>query len=134
LSEGYNNALNEARNIDILKGTTSIGPHRDDLIIYVNNFEARRFGSQGQHRTLALSLKLAEIDLIISETDELPIILLDDVASELDFNRATFLFNLLDTLNAQVFVTAARLNNLSLNISKCKIFEVKNGIVNVSNT
>jgi len=133
LFEGYNNALNEARNLDILKGTTSIGPHRDDLIIYVNNFEARRFGSQGQHRTLALSLKLAEIDLIISETDELPIILLDDVASELDFNRATFLFNLLDILNAQVFVTATQLNNLSLNLSKCKIFEVKNGIVNVSN-
>jgi len=166
--EGYNHALHEARNLDILKGTTSIGPHRDDLIIYVNNFEARRFSSQGQHRTLALSLKLAEIDLIISETEELPIILLDDVASELDFKRATFLFNLLDTLNAQVFVTATQLNNLcspslcsgsptplaygsrslslseakgspttsvyGLNISKCKIFEVKNGIVTVSNT
>jgi len=140
----YDNALNEARNIDILKGTTSIGPHRDDLIILVNNFEARRFGSQGQHRTIALALKLAEIDLILSETEELPIILLDDVASELDFNRTTFLFNLLDRLNAQVFVTTTHSNNLcslrsptaspyGLTLSKCTIFEVKNGIINVSN-
>jgi len=144
LLRNYNNALYEARDVDILKGTTSIGPHRDDLIIALNNFEARRFGSQGQHRTIALSFKLAEIDLIMSETGELPIVLLDDVASELDQNRAVFLFNLLDRLNAQVFVTTTQLNNLcllrspttssyGLNLSKCKIFEVKNGIINVSN-
>ena len=134
LCSDYSNALSKARNIDILKGTTSIGPHRDDLIISINNFEARRFGSQGQHRTIALSLKLAEIDLIVSGTDELPIILLDDVASELDFNRTTFLFNVLEKLNAQVFVTATQLSNLCLNLSKCTIFEVKNGIIKVSNT
>jgi len=111
----------------------------------VNNFEARRFGSQGQHRTIALAFKLAEIDLILSETEELPIILLDDVASELDFNRTTFLFNLLDRLNAQVFVTTTHSNNscslrsptpsaYGLTLSKCTIFEVENGIINVSNT
>ncbi|MFQ6041638.1 MAG: DNA replication/repair protein RecF [Candidatus Poribacteria bacterium] len=133
LLRNYNNALNEAREVDILKGTTSIGPHRDDLIIALNDFEARRFGSQGQHRAIALSFKLAEIDLILSEMGELPIVLLDDVASELDQNRAVFLFNLLDRLDAQVFVTTTRLGNLRLNLSQCKIFEVKNGTVNVSN-
>jgi len=157
----YNNALNKAQKIDIIKGTTSIGPHRDDLIISVNNFEARRFGSQGQQRTIALSLKLAEIDLVVSETGELPIILLDDVTSELDSHRAIFLFNLLDRLNAQVFVTTTQSNNAygfehsplpswegagvgrrgwgwllrePLSRSAYTIFEVKNGIINVSNT
>jgi len=125
----YRNALSQSLYADTLRGSTSSGPHRDDLTVLINNFDAKRFGSQGQHRTATLSLKLAELELIRDEVDELPIVLLDDVASELDRNRATFLFNLLDKLNVQVFATTTQLDNLCVNLSECAIFRVKSGTV-----
>ena len=72
---------------DIEKGTTSLGPHKDDIEILINNMSSRIYGSQGQQRTSALSLKLAEVDLIKEEIGEYPILLLDDVLSELDIDR-----------------------------------------------
>ena len=139
LSDYYHNALNRTMNMDIRRGATSIGPHRDDLTLSINNFDARRFGSQGQHRTIALSLKLAEIELIYAERGELPIVLLDDVASELDTHRIVFLFHLLDELNVQAFVTATQLNNLRINKKQTAtkghtIFEINDGIITNSNT
>jgi len=125
----YQNALSQSLYADTLRGSTSSGPHRDDLTVLINNFDVRRFGSQGQQRTAALSLKLAELELIRDEIDELPIVLLDDVASELDQNRATFLFNLLDKLSVQVFVTTTQLDNLCVNLSECAIFSVKSGTI-----
>ena len=151
LSDYYHNALNRTMNMDIRRGATSIGPHRDDLTLSINNFDARRFGSQGQHRTIALSLKLAEIELIYAERGELPIVLLDDVASELDTHRIVFLFHLLNELNVQAFVTATQLNNLRINKKQTAItfrtatkgygsskgytiFEINDGIITNSNT
>lgn len=87
----YLTQLNENIETDIVKRTTQIGPHRDDISVKVNGLESKTFGSQGQQRTAALSLKLAEIDLIKVETDEYPVLLLDDVLSELDINRRKFL-------------------------------------------
>lgn len=72
---------------DVRLQYTSVGPHRDDIVITVNNIDARKYGSQGQQRTCALSLKLAEIDNFRNEIGETPILLLDDVLSELDINR-----------------------------------------------
>ncbi|RKD31367.1 DNA replication/repair protein RecF [Thermohalobacter berrensis] len=72
---------------DIEKGTTTIGPHRDDIKVLINGIDSRAFGSQGQQRTAALSLKLAEVELIKEEVGEYPVLLLDDVLSELDLNR-----------------------------------------------
>src|SRR5699024_4130931 len=69
---------------EIDQGTTTLGPHRDDLIFYVNGRNVQTYGSQGQQRTTALSLKLAEIELMNEITGEYPILLLDDVLSELD--------------------------------------------------
>lgn len=74
---------------------TLFGPHRDDFELYVNNRNVQTFGSQGQQRTAALSLKLAEIELIHEEVGEYPLLLLDDVLSELDDHRQT---HLLDTM------------------------------------
>lgn len=72
---------------DLSLGYTLIGPHRDDLKVTINNIDVRNFGSQGQQRTAALSLKLAELEIIKNQTGEMPILILDDVLSELDVNR-----------------------------------------------
>ena len=72
---------------DLSLGYTTIGPHRDDIKVLVNETDVKSFGSQGQQRTAALSLKLAEIEIIKSQTGEMPILILDDVLSELDKSR-----------------------------------------------
>jgi DNA replication and repair protein RecF len=87
LVKEYKSKLVELRQNDIWRGSTSIGPHKDDLILTVNGVNLRTFGSQGQQRTGVLSLKLAELEFIKSETGEYPILLLDDVMSELDAVR-----------------------------------------------
>ncbi len=89
----FQTALTNSLNSDIEKGTTSLGPHKDDIEILINDMSCRIYGSQGQQRTAALSLKLAEVDLIKQETGEYPILLLDDVLSELDINRRKSLIN-----------------------------------------
>ena len=74
---------------EIRRGVTLVGPHRDDMLFFINGKEVQQYGSQGQQRTTALSLKLAEIELIHEEVGEYPILLLDDVLSELDQYRQT---------------------------------------------
>lgn len=88
---------------DIEKGSTSIGPHRDDICVYINDINVRQFGSQGQQRTSALSLKLAEVDLIKTEVGEYPVLLLDDVLSELDSKRRKLLIS--SFKNIQTIIT-----------------------------
>ena len=78
---------------DIEKGTTTVGPHRDDIKIIINGIDSRIYGSQGQQRTAALSLKLAEIQLFKDEVGEYPVLLLDDVLSELDYERRKYLLS-----------------------------------------
>ena len=92
---------------DSRSGNTGIGPHRDDMCITVNGTDIRKFGSQGQQRTAALSLKLAEIKLIKEETGENAVLLLDDVMSELDASRQNFLISSLDDI--QLFITTTDL-------------------------
>lgn len=87
LTEWYLEQLKKNRDVDVLHGSTSIGPHRDDLVFKVNGINLRNFGSQGQQRTGILAIKLAELEYIKSETGEYPVLLLDDVMSELDQGR-----------------------------------------------
>lgn len=101
----YNSKLSESRELDIIRGSTSIGPHRDDIILKVNNINLRSFGSQGQQRTGVLALKLAELEFIKSETGEYPVLLLDDVMSELDANRREQLLLFIRD-KIQTFITA----------------------------
>jgi DNA replication and repair protein RecF len=91
--------------MDILRGSTSIGPHRDDIILKVNARELRNFGSQGQQRTGILALKLAELEFLKSETGEYPVLLLDDVMSELDSLRREQLLSFIRD-RIQTFITA----------------------------
>lgn len=113
---------------DALRGFTGIGPHRDDIIIKINGMDARIYGSQGQQRTAALSLKLSELDIIKSEVGEYPILLLDDVLSELDVKRQSFLLDALKEV--QTIITCTSLNDINeFHFDKKKVFFVKEGII-----
>ena len=101
--QNFINELKSRRKLDIIKGFTTKGVHRDDFVVYINGREVEIYGSQGQHRTAILSLKLSELKVIYDEIGEYPILLLDDFMSELDDKRRkNFLNNIKDI---QVIIT-----------------------------
>ena len=102
----YNEALYKIREEDIYRGATSIGPHRDDINIYVNGIDLKSYGSQGQQRTGVLSMKLSELEFIRSEQGEYPVLLLDDVMSELDVKRRSQLLDFIKKEKIQTIITA----------------------------
>ena len=112
LQEQLKLALEKNRREDLYKGTTGIGPHRDDVSIAINGISARQFGSQGQQRTAALALKLAEIDLFHAKSGQYPVLLLDDVASELDEKRCKELLELVGE-KTQTLITDTKINSFS---------------------
>ncbi|HAS91750.1 MAG TPA: DNA replication/repair protein RecF [Clostridiales bacterium] len=126
--------INKNFNNEILKGISLYGPHKDDLIIKINGKECKYFGSQGQQRSVILALKLAEIEIIKEETGEYPILLLDDVLSELDNKRKSYLIEHIK--NIQTIITSTdehELNILTKNFDK-KMFYINEGkISNISN-
>lgn len=116
---------NREREID--RGTTMYGPQRDEIHFMVNGKNVQSFGSQGQQRTTALSVKLAEIDLMKEQTGEYPLLLLDDVLSELDTIRQTHLLTAIQD-KVQTFLTTTSLSDVARQlIKKPTIFEIKNG-------
>ncbi len=125
LQEDYEK--NHAQEVD--QGTTIIGPHRDDLIFYVNDRNVQTYGSQGQQRTTALSLKLAEIELMREMTGEYPILLLDDVLSELDDSRQTHLLKSIQN-KVQTFITTTSLDGVQMDLLNDPfIFYVEDGSI-----
>lgn len=102
----YNEMLTRSGEEDVYRGVTGIGPHRDDIIISVNGINLRSFGSQGQQRTGVLAMKLSELEFIRSETGEYPILLLDDVMSELDAGRRQQLLSFIGREGIQTLITA----------------------------
>lgn len=116
------------RERDIRFKSTSAGPHRDDLCFRVGDLDIRKFGSQGQQRTAALSLKLSEIELVKMLIHDTPILLLDDVLSELDKNRQNYLLDSIHDI--QTVITCTGLDEfVNHRFSINKIFYVKNGTV-----
>lgn len=116
------------RDKDIHAGSATLGPHRDDIEFFVNDKDAKKFGSQGQQRTIALSLKLAEIRIAKQLLDEYPILLLDDVLSELDLDRQKFLVNQIDEV--QLFITSAEINDEVIqSLQGGKVFNIESGEV-----
>lgn len=111
--------------LDVLRGTTSIGPHRDDLLLKVNDRPLRSYGSQGQQRSGALALKLAEIEIFREMKKEYPVLLLDDVMSELDSTRREQLLHFISN-RVQTFIT---LNDRSLveELPDCAYYEIRAG-------
>ena len=125
--EEYLKNLKKDREKDIERGYTGKGVHRDDFIVYLNGKPLNIFGSQGQHRTVLLSLKITELKIIYNEIGEYPILLLDDFMSELDNKRRQ---NLLKNIeNIQVIITCTE--KMKIDEKKQKIFFVKNGKINL---
>ena len=123
--EEYLKLLKQRRKLDIIKGFTTKGVHRDDFVIYINDKEVNTYGSQGQNRTVVLSLKLAELNVIYDLIGEYPILLLDDFMSELDENRRkNFLKNI---ENTQVILTGT--DKIDLQNLEFNLYNVKKGAI-----
>lgn len=120
--------MERSRLKDLKTGITSFGPHRDDISFFINDTDIRKYGSQGQQRTAALSLKLAEIELVRRMTHDTPVLLLDDVLSELDGNRQNYLLNSIHEI--QTIITCTGLDEFVKNRFHInRVFYVKNGTV-----
>ena len=164
----FSETLKASRPADLQRGTTLVGPHRDDFLIELENQlstvpsesesqildddaeksiseydflteeikacreVARAYGSQGQQRTIALALKLAELELIRATTGRDPIVLLDDVTSELDYKRIGYLLGVLQNLSAQTFITATHAEPLVHHLHEADVLTVKNAQISQS--
>ena len=128
--EAFGDELKAGRERDLRFGQSYTGPHRDDFCVRVNGIDIRKYGSQGQQRSCALSLKLSEIKLVEKTIKDKPILLLDDVLSELDQNRQNFL---LQTINdTQTIITCTGLDDFVKNrFHLNRVYEVKNGTVSL---
>ena len=175
IAKHFDKVLNASRGADLQRGTTLVGPHRDDFLIELENASgiysphaesenrseatdiekeetvyeqsesqnspskseagtfregARAYGSQGQQRTIALALKLAELELIRAVTGRDPIVLLDDVTSELDYRRTEYLLKVLQNLSAQTFITATHAEPLVHHLNQPNVLTVENAQIN----
>ena len=152
VAKHFSISLNASREADLQRGTTLVGPHRDDFLIELeselkacpvhHNGEstpqetetfrevARSYGSQGQQRTIALALKLAELELIRYLTGKDPIVLLDDVTSELDDKRVKYLLEVLQNLSAQTFITTTDAEPLVHYLNQPNVLMVENAEIN----
>ncbi len=116
-------ALADTAERDIYRGSTSVGPHRDDLKLLINRTDVRIYGSQGQQRTTVLSLKLAQLEILRAEKDDSPVLLLDDVFSELDRNRQKML--LVAAQDCQTFLTCTHLEEVAAaGVEQMQVYQV----------
>lgn len=126
-AENFKKALEENKKLEIIKKQSIIGPHRDDINFYINENDAVKFASQGQQRTVVLSLKISELEMLKEKTGETPILLLDDVLAELDDLRQNYLLNSIEK-NTQTIITSVDTLLFDEKFLKdVKIFNVDNG-------
>ena len=130
IKENFYTLLEKNRSKDCDRGITSIGPHRDDFFVYINDIDTKSYGSQGQQRTAVLTMKFSSLEIIKELTGEFPVLLLDDVLSELDFNRKKYILSTIGQI--QTIITCTGIEDLYEYLDeKAKVFKVKNGeIVN----
>lgn len=125
----FKQALDDTKPEEMRRGQSCVGPHRDDVIFYINDNEAVKFASQGQQRTIVLSLKLSELDMISSKTGEEPVLLLDDVLAELDDLRQNYLLKSINP-NTQTIITSVDTILFEDEFLKdVKIYNISNGQV-----
>lgn len=125
--ESFKQKLEERKDLEKIRAQSLVGPHRDDIIFYINNQESTKFASQGQQRTVVLSLKLAELDIITQKTGEPPVLLLDDVLAELDDIRQNYL---LQTINQNTQTIITSVDTLLFDakfLEGVKIYNIENG-------
>ena len=123
----FEKALEERKSEEMRRGQACVGPHRDDIIFYINNNDASKFASQGQQRTIVLALKLSELDMITQKTGDEPVLLLDDVLAELDDIRQNYLLKSINS-NIQTIITSVDtvlFDNEFLN--EVKIYKISDG-------
>ena len=125
-------ALNRSRERDIRIKSTSVGPHRDDICFMIGDMDIRKYGSQGQQRTAALSLKLSEIELVKQMIHDTPVLLLDDVLSELDKHRQNYLLDSIHDIPTLITCTGVE-DFVNHRFSINKVFHVQNGQVTGEN-
>lgn len=124
IKEDLNNQLNSSLEKELELGYTTVGPHRDDIVFKINSLDCKQFASQGQQRTVALVVKLSLMEVIREEIGEYPILLLDDVLSELDNARQERLLNM--TTKYQTFISCTAIPETNLNYNKT---EISNGSI-----
>lgn len=126
LAETFKSELASRFEKDRRRGHTTFGPHRDAVGFTIGGRDASLFASQGEAKSLALALKASEIELVRGSLGKTPILLLDDVTSELDERRKGFLFGLLDTFPGQIFITATSLGEIRLS-GEMRVFHIRGG-------
>lgn len=128
VADDFESKLESHLERDIILGSTTIGPHKDDLLFLIEGKDAKSFGSQGQQRTVALSAKLAEIELIQQEVGTTPVLLLDDVLSELDESRQVYLLQSITGIQTILTCTGIE-DSIRKYMSKTNLYQVKNGVI-----
>jgi DNA replication and repair protein RecF len=123
----FHTIVEQKQDEELVRGTTLWGPHRDDLIFYLNGMDLKRYGSQGQQRTGILSLKMAELQVFYKWFGEYPLLLLDDVMSELDDGRRHYLIEMVKKNEIQTIITGANIELLTEEIAKDEVFSVSEG-------
>jgi DNA replication and repair protein RecF len=137
IEKAYYEKLEEVQAKEIEREQTTIGPHRDEIVFYLDDFELRRFGSQGQHRLFTLSLKMAQLHYYSDELDDLPILMLDDVFGDLDLAKTEILLDALQQHKGQIFITSANpvpfSDYVNFDGTDNRFYEVQDGKVNEVN-
>ena len=129
IEQAFNEALTAAREKELVRGQTSVGPHRDEMRFLINDIDMGTFGSRGQQRTIALSVKLAEAKFMLTRTEEIPVLLLDDVLSELDRERREHILEAVSNYH-QVLMTTTDLDRFPSDfLAQAERFEVKEGTI-----
>ena len=127
--EKFKISLEERKQEELRRGQACVGPHRDDVIFYINDNDASKFASQGQQITVVLALKLSELDIITSKTGEEPVLLLDDVLAELDDIRQNYLLKSINN-NTQTIITSVDTVLFEDEFLKdVKIYNIENGAI-----
>lgn len=131
ISHKFKKELETRKKEEIARAQSVIGPHRDDIIFYINGQDGAKFASQGQQRTIVLSLKLAELDIITQKTGEPPVLLLDDVLAELDDIRQNYLLKTID-INTQTIITSVDTLLFDEKFLKdVKVYKVEKGDISI---
>lgn len=128
--ENFKQKLEEKKQEEIIRGQSIIGPHRDDISYFINNTEAKKYASQGQQRTIVLSLKLAELELIKEKINTNAILLLDDVLAELDDLRQNFLLDAIGNETQTIITSVDTLHFKDEYLKDVEIFEIKDNTIN----
>ena len=126
IEDSFYDQLKRNRTKDMEKGLTSVGPHRDDFIVLINDIDTKSYGSQGQQRSAVLTMKFSSLKIIKELTSEYPVLLLDDVLSELDFNRKRYILSTIGEI--QTIITCTGIEDLTNYLDdSSKVFKVKDG-------